>query len=64
MAPTALYKEYLSEDYVHRMVKRHDTGEGDFGLPLWALLSFEVWLRALPGWLRQAQTIQTDVRPS
>lgn len=53
LSPQARYREYLSAPYVHRLVKRHDAGEADLGLPLWSLLCFETWLQALPGWLNQ-----------
>jgi asparagine synthase (glutamine-hydrolysing) len=50
LSPNARYREYLSESYVHRLVKRHDAHEADLGLPLWTLLCFETWLRSLPQW--------------
>ena len=53
LSPQARYRDYLSSGYVHALVKRHDAGEADLGLPLWALLCFETWLRALPGWTRR-----------
>lgn len=53
LAPNARYREYLSESYVHRLVKRHDAQEADLGLPLWTLLCFETWLRSLPQWTNE-----------
>ena len=53
LSPQARYRDYLSTAYVHRLVKRHDDGEADLGLPLWTLLSFEVWLRSFPGWVNE-----------
>ena len=50
LSPQARYRDYLSTDYVHRLVKRHDDGEADLGLPLWTVLTFEIWLRAFPRW--------------
>ena len=50
----ARYQDYLATSYVHRLVARHHAGEADLGLQLWALLCFEIWLRALPGWTRHA----------
>jgi asparagine synthase (glutamine-hydrolysing) len=58
LSPQARYRDYLSSSYVHRLVKRHDEGEADLGLPLWTLLSFEIWLRSFPRWVieRPAET--------
>jgi asparagine synthase (glutamine-hydrolysing) len=56
LAPEARYREYLSPEYVHRLVKRHDNGEADLGLPLWTLLCFETWLRSLPRWMNKPVT--------
>jgi asparagine synthase (glutamine-hydrolysing) len=53
LSPQARYRDYLSPAYVHRLVRRHDEGEADLGLPLWTLLSFEIWLRSFPGWVNQ-----------
>jgi asparagine synthase (glutamine-hydrolysing) len=50
LSPGARYREYVSAKYVHALIKRHDAAEADLGLPLWTLLCFEMWLRALPGW--------------
>jgi asparagine synthase (glutamine-hydrolysing) len=54
LSGTARYREYLSPAYVHQLVKRHHAGEADLGLQLWTLLTFEIWLRALPGWTSRA----------
>jgi asparagine synthase (glutamine-hydrolysing) len=58
LSPEARYRDYLSSAYVHRLVKRHDAGEADLGLPLWTLLTFEIWLRSFPAWIseRPAET--------
>src|SRR5689334_9571069 len=53
LSPQAHYRDYLSTAYVHKLVKRHDEGERDLGLELWTLLTFEIWLRSLPGWLNE-----------
>ena len=50
LSGTARYREFLSADYVHAMVKRHHAGEAELGLELWSVLCFETWLRALPQW--------------
>ena len=63
LSPTARYREYLSAPYVHRLVKRHDEGEADLGLPLWTLLCFETWLQSLPRWLNQ-QPAETAAAPA
>jgi asparagine synthase (glutamine-hydrolysing) len=57
LSPQARYRDYLSAAYVHRLVKRHDQGEADLGLALWALLSFEVWLRSLPRWMNEQPAV-------
>lgn len=51
LSPQARYRDYLSSAYVHRIVRQHDAGEADLGLPLWTLLSFEIWLRSFPRWV-------------
>jgi asparagine synthase (glutamine-hydrolysing) len=63
LSPQARYRDYLSSSYVHRLVKRHDEGDADLGLPLWALLSFEIWLRSFPRWLN-AQPAGTAAAPA
>jgi asparagine synthase (glutamine-hydrolysing) len=50
LASDARYREYLSASYVHDLVKRHHAGAADLGLQLWTILTFEIWLRSLPGW--------------
>jgi len=39
--------EFVDAAYVSRLLQRHMSGEADHGLPLWTLLTFEVWLRAM-----------------
>ena len=63
LSPQARYRDYLSAAYVHRLVKRHDDGEADLGLPLWTILSFEIWLRSFPGWVNQ-QPAETVAAPA
>ncbi|MSO55900.1 MAG: asparagine synthase (glutamine-hydrolyzing) [Acidobacteria bacterium] len=63
LSPQARYRDYLSSSYVHRLVKRHDEGEADLGLPLWTLLSFEVWLRSFPRWVNE-QPAETAAAPA
>lgn len=53
LSPQARYRDYLSSSYVHQLVRRHDEGEADLGLPLWTLLSFEIWLRSFPRWVNE-----------
>ena len=45
LSPTALSREYLQPAFVSRLVQEHVEGVRDHGNRLWALLSFEVWLR-------------------
>jgi len=39
--------EYLNQSYIERMVREHLEGQRDHGQRLWAILTFEVWLRLL-----------------
>lgn len=48
------YATFLSAEYVHRLVSRHQAGEANLGLKLWSLVCFEQWLRELPRWVHQA----------
>jgi hypothetical protein len=63
LSPQARYREYLSSSYVRRLVERHDEGTADLGLPLWSLLSFEIWLRSFPRWVIE-QPVETAVAPA
>ena len=45
---------YLNQEYVGRLIRDHLTGRQDNAYRLWAVLTFEVWLRALPGWAARA----------
>jgi asparagine synthase (glutamine-hydrolysing) len=56
LSSDAKYPEYLSVPYVHGLLKRHRDGAADLGLQLWALVTFEVWLRSLPGWTGGRET--------
>jgi asparagine synthase (glutamine-hydrolysing) len=59
LASDARYVEYLSRDYVRALVRRHHAGAADLGLQLWTILTFEIWLRALPAWTRSADVVAT-----
>ena len=50
---SARYRTYLSAPYVHRLVDRHQAVKGNFGLQLWSILCFELWLRSLPQWTQR-----------
>jgi asparagine synthase (glutamine-hydrolysing) len=63
LSPKARYRDYLSTEYVRRLVKRHDAGDADLGLPLWTILTFEVWLRSLPAWT-SGQPAETAAAPA
>ncbi len=60
LASDARYRDYLSTDYVHGLVKRHHAGGVDLGLQLWTILTFEIWLRSLPGWTRPRPVHQAE----
>lgn len=47
LSPTALSRDYLQPGFVGRMVREHVDGSRDHGNRLWALLTFEVWLRMM-----------------
>jgi asparagine synthase (glutamine-hydrolysing) len=49
-SPRARYRDYLSAKFVNELITIHDSGREDLGQPLWALLTFETWLRSLPNW--------------
>ena len=53
LSSTARYRQYLRPECVHELVRTHEAGKADLGLQLWTLLTFEVWLRALPDWFRE-----------
>lgn len=53
---SARYRPYLSATYVHELVRRQQAGEANLSLQLWSILSFELWLRALPDWTRGIAT--------
>jgi asparagine synthase (glutamine-hydrolysing) len=49
LEPTARLRQYLDGDYVRGVVQAHLSGREDLEHALWLLLTFEVWLRGLPG---------------
>jgi asparagine synthase (glutamine-hydrolysing) len=51
---SARYTPFLSAPYVHELVNRHQVGLINSSLQLWSIVSFELWLRSLPQWLRRA----------
>lgn len=48
LAPEARLRAYLDPGLLQRCWDGHLSGERDAGLPLWNLLTLEVWLRGLP----------------
>ncbi|HWW87876.1 MAG TPA: asparagine synthase (glutamine-hydrolyzing) [Vicinamibacterales bacterium] len=48
--PNARYRGMLSRSFVERLVATQLEGRADVGKQLWALISFERWLRILPEW--------------
>jgi asparagine synthase (glutamine-hydrolysing) len=50
LAPDAKHRAFLSTPYVERVLRRHQAGQENLGHQLWALLTFERWLRLLPEW--------------
>jgi asparagine synthase (glutamine-hydrolysing) len=45
LASSALSRDYVHPSYVAHLVAEHQAGVQDHSLRLWALLTFEVWLR-------------------
>jgi len=50
LASDSKLKDYLNNVYIRQMVQEHMKGTRDHGLRLWAILTFEVWLRRLQQW--------------
>jgi len=46
---------YLNRGYVEDLIREHHNGTRDHGLRLWAILTFEVWLRLLKQWSAKPQ---------
>jgi asparagine synthase (glutamine-hydrolysing) len=53
LARDARYGAYLSQSFVERLIKAHQSGAAHLGLQLWTLLTFEIWLRLLPEWTKR-----------
>lgn len=45
LGPGARVFDYVREDYVSNLIARQDAGSADFGLPVFLLLTLEIWLR-------------------
>jgi asparagine synthase (glutamine-hydrolysing) len=52
LAGDARYTSFLARSAVEGLVEAHENGSANLGLQLWTVLTFEVWLRALPAWQR------------
>jgi len=50
LASNSRSRDYLNPEYITRIVEEHMQGSRDHGQRLWAILTFEVWLRLLPQW--------------
>ena len=50
LASDSKLKDYLNNAYVRQIVQEHMQGKRDHGQRLWAILTFEVWLRTLQQW--------------
>lgn len=55
LASDARCRTYLAHAELEKVVRRHETGEANFGQQLWCLLAFERWLRLLPEWRHRAR---------
>jgi len=54
LSPSARYREFVSPARVESLLAHHLAGDGDRAHQLWTVLSFEIWLRQLPVWSREA----------
>jgi len=50
LASDSKLRDYLNILYVRQIVQEHMQGQRDHGQQLWAILTFEVWLRNLQQW--------------
>jgi asparagine synthase (glutamine-hydrolysing) len=47
LASDARIRDYLNQGYVEKVIQEHMQAKRDHGFRLWAILTFEVWLRLL-----------------
>jgi asparagine synthase (glutamine-hydrolysing) len=47
LAPQARCSAYLDQKVLAALWQRHQDGQGEYGAPLWALLTLERWLRSV-----------------
>jgi asparagine synthase (glutamine-hydrolysing) len=50
LVPTALLRDYVSQDRVRQLLDHHAAGRANHGHRLWTLLTFERWLNLWPTW--------------
>lgn len=50
LSPDSRSRDYLNQGYVRRLAHEHQDAKRDHGHRLWAVITFEVWLRLLPQW--------------
>jgi len=50
LASGSKLKDYLNHEFIRQIVQEHMQGKRDHGQRLWAILTFEVWLRNLRQW--------------
>jgi asparagine synthase (glutamine-hydrolysing) len=55
LAPDARSRGYLKRGYVENLIREHNDEKYDHGFRLWAILTFEVWLRLLRQWSAKPQ---------
>jgi asparagine synthase (glutamine-hydrolysing) len=55
LASDSRIRGYLDQGYVGQLVREHMDTRRDHGHRLWAILTFEVWLRLLSQWVRQPE---------
>ena len=54
LSPSASLRAFVCHDYVKSLVEDHTAGRANHAGRLWALLTFERWLKLLPTWTRRS----------
>lgn len=47
MSSSSVYKDYLNQNFIKKILEEHQCGKNDYGRQLWSVLNFELWLRKL-----------------
>ncbi len=57
LAPGARLRDHVDGSYVRTLCEEHLAGRSDHAHRLWTLLTFEIWLRALPSWVAAPEPV-------